>query len=376
MAKSKGGDQTEKPTAKRLRDARKEGEVSKSKELGSTVLVLFWLLMAWIITPIAAQQLSGLFELSLQAVSHVGREPLPALWQPALRTLLLVCLPPMCAAAAVGTLAEFLQVGGMFVPKRVAPKMDRLNPVENVGKMFSQESLIELVKSVFKTAALVAIFILVLLRMLPEVLRLPLGLPGDLGRAHWRVMMWVGVWAVFVFSFLSALDLAYQRFAFTKNLRMSRRDIRQEVKDSEGDPMVKSRRKQLHQEWAQQNMLEAVRKSSAVVVNPEHIAVAIRYEQGQTELPVVTAKGEDYEAQLIREAAEKAGVPVMRNVELARGLHEKVNLEEYISSDFFEAVAELLRWAETLRLERLGLAPAGSASAREYGRAEPPLGTP
>jgi len=164
--------------------------------------------------------------------------------------------------------------------------------------------------------------------------------------------MWVGVWTVAVFAAISCVDAVYQRFVFTKRLRMSRRDIRREMRDTEGDPFVKGRRKQLHQEWAQQNMLEAVRRSSAVVVNPEHIAVAILYEPGTTELPIVSAKGEDYTAQLIREAAEEAGVPIMRNVELARGLHASVGLDEYVKAEFFQAVAELLRWAESVRRAR------------------------
>jgi type III secretion protein U len=133
---------------------------------------------------------------------------------------------------------------------------------------------------------------------------------------------------------------------------MSRREIRQEHRDTEGDPHIKNRRRQVHQDWARQNMLEAVRKSSAVVVNPEHIAVAILYEPDSTALPVVSAKGEDYEAQLVRETAEAAGVPVMRNVELARGLHERIGVDEYVSAEFFQAIAELLRWAESVRRQR------------------------
>jgi type III secretion protein U len=245
-------------------------------------------------------------------------------------------------------LTEFLQVGVVFAPKRVTPKMDHLNPAEGIKRMFSRDNLVELVKSVFKTAALIGIFAVVLLRLLPEVIRLPLGSPRDVAAAHWHVLMWVGIWTICVFVAVSALDTMYQQFSFTKRHMMSRRDIKQEVKESEGDPMIKQRRSQLHQEWAQQNMLEAVRKSNAVVVNPEHIAVAILYEPGSTELPVVSAKGEDYEAQLIREAAEQAGVPIMRNVELARGLHENVGLDQYISPEFFQAVAELLRWAESM----------------------------
>jgi type III secretion protein U len=349
MAKEKSGEQTEKPTPKRLRDARKDGDIAKSRELTSTALVLCWLLLAWLGAPLVARHLLELFQGSLDAVERADHGPMPPLWLPALETLFLVSLSLLLAAAFIGLLVEFLQVGALFAPKRVTPQAERLNPAEGIKRMFSQDNLIEVVKSVFKTTALGVIFILVLWRVLPDFLRLPLGQPRDLGAAHWHGLMWLGIWTVCVFSLLAVLDAGYQRYAFVKKMRMSRRDIRQEMRDSEGDPFVKGRRRQLHQEWAQRNMLEAVRKSSAVVVNPEHIAVAILYEPGTTELPVVSAKGEDYEAQLIREAAEQAGVPIMRNVELARGLHENVGLDEYISAEFFQAVAELLRWAQTIR---------------------------
>ena len=150
------------------------------------------------------------------------------------------------------------------------------------------------------------------------------------------------------------LDAIYQRHAYLKDMKMSRRDIRQETKSNEGDPQIKGRRRQLHREWAQQNMLQAVRRSSAVVTNPTHIAVALHYEPEETELPVVTAKGEGAEAQLIREAAEEAGVPVMENVALARGLYEKIAVDGYITSEFFEAAAHVLRWAASINAEREG----------------------
>jgi len=266
----------------------------------------------------------------------------------AVKTLLIVTLPVMFAAASIGMLTEFLQVGAVFALKRAAPKMDRLNPAEGVKRMFSRDNLVELLKSVFKTAALIAIFSVVLLRLMPEVMRLPFGSPRDVMAAHWHVLMWMGIWTICAFVLLSALDTMYQRFSFTKRLMMSRRDIRQEVKESEGDPMIKDRRRRAHREWNQQNMREAVRKSNAVVVNPEHIAVAILYEPGTTELPIVSAKGEDEDAEVIREAAAEFGVPIMQNVELARGLHENVGQDQYITPEFFQAVAELLRWAESL----------------------------
>ena len=352
MAKQKSADQTEKPTPKRLKDARKDGDVAKSKELTATAGVLCWFLLSWLALGYAWQRLAALITQVLAAVGDVGHGPLPALWIPAVRTLVLVCTPLLLAAAATGLVVEFLQVGGIFAPKRVTPNTGRLNPVEGLNRMFSQDNLVEVLKSILKTTALVVIFVLVLLRLLPEILRLPLGRPEDMSAAHWHALLWMGVWTVGVFFLLAAGDVAYQRYAFTRKMRMSRRDIRQEFRDTEGDPYIKGRRKQLHQDWAQQNMLEAVRKSSAVVVNPEHIAVAILYEPGTTALPIVSAKGEDYEAQLIREAAEEAGVPIMRNVELARGLHENVAVDEYVTAEFFQAIAELLRWAESVRVRR------------------------
>ena len=133
---------------------------------------------------------------------------------------------------------------------------------------------------------------------------------------------------------------------------MSRRDIRQEVKENEGDPYVKQRRRQLHQEWAQQNMLSAVRKSNVVVTNPTHIAIALQYEPGETDLPVVVAKGEGAFAELIKKTAEEEGIPILQNVPLARGLNEHVQIDDYIGNEFFDAVAEVLHWAENVRRER------------------------
>jgi type III secretion protein U len=353
--KNDSGDRTEKPTAKRLKDARKEGDVHKSKELTSTVLVLIWLVMVWLLTPVYYGRLEGLFTQSFALMQDARPGVVGGFLVTSVETLMILCVPVMMGAALLGMFVEYLQVGPVFAPKKVKPDAARLNPAEGVKKMFSQENLVEVLKSVFKTAALTAIFVLVLFSLLADYVKLPLGEPGNIATAHWAGMLRIGIWTVFVFFFVSALDAFYQRYAFVKRLRMSRRDIRQELKENEGDPYIKSRRRQLHQEWAQQNMLQSVRQSSVVVTNPTHIAVALMYEPGETDLPVVTAKGEDHEADLIRKAAEEAGVPIMRNVALARGLNEKIEIDDYISSEFFQAVAEVLRWAEEMRRARDGL---------------------
>lgn len=350
------GDRTEKPTAKRLRDARKDGDVHKSRELTSTVLVLGWFAMVWMAMDMAIRRLSELVDAATSAINQPFDVVVPQMGRLSLETLLWLSVPFLGAAIVLAVMTDFLQVGAVFAPKRIKPDVSRLNPVEGIKKLFSQENLIEVIKAAVKSAALIAICVFVLFALLPQYIKLPFAQHvGVIGHAFWVGMVRIGVWVIFVFFFVSVLDAFYQRFAFMKRLRMSRRDIRQELKENEGDPHVKGRRRQLHQEWAQQNMLAGVRKSSVVVVNPTHLAIALLYEAGATELPVIVAKGEDYEAALIRKAAEEAGVPIMRNVELAHGMYERVEVGDYLPSDFFEAVAELLHWAESVRRERDGL---------------------
>jgi len=353
MAQKKEADQTQKPTPKRLRDARKEGDVAKSRDLTSTVLTLVWLGLMWMLMPWFAGQLIGLFDTTFRAVADPAQVSVSMLTGLALQVFLWLTIPLLGAAVLIGLLVEFLQAGPLFVPKRVQPKMSHLDPVEGVKRMFSMESLVELLKSVFKTAALIGILLWVLARLLDDYLELPYGNVTDVGTAMWSAIRWTGIWVVCVFAFVSVLDIVYQRQLFIRNLLMSRRDIRQESKDTEGDPLIKGKRRQLHQEWSQQNTLAAVRQASVVVTNPTHVAVALRYVPGETDLPVVTAKGEDYEAQLIREAAREAGVPIMENVPLARALNDQLSIDDYITPEFFEAVAEVLRWAGNLRDARL-----------------------
>lgn len=350
--KDQGADKTEKPTPKKIRDARKEGNVSKSKDLTSTVLTIGWLAAGAMLMDGMLTRMVALFEQSLRAIQLPFRQALLETAAIAFQTLLWMILPLLGMALLLGVAVEFLQVGPIATMKKLTPTMDKMNPVEGIKKMFSMDNLVELVKSIVKSAALIGIGWYVLWKMMPDLLLLPLGPPSQMGGAIWHALVRIGVWTVAVFFFVSALDVWYQKFSYTKQLRMSRRDIKQEVKENEGDPYIKSRRRQLHQEWAQQNMLSAVRGSNVVVTNPTHIAVALRYELGDTDLPVVVAKGEGDLAEQIRQAAEEAGVPILQNIPLARGLNEKVALDDYVDSEFFDAVAEVLFWAEGVRREQ------------------------
>ncbi len=348
------GDRTEKPTPKRLRDARKDGDVAKSKELTSTALVLLWLVMIMLAMPLIEGQLAAVFDTAIAVMNQPFDAALKRVGVTAIEALLWLSVPFLLIAFVVGVIVEFLQVGPVFALKKLKPDGNKMNPVEGVKKMFSQDNWVELIKAVVKTGLLVGLFLWVLLSLIGQFVKLPYATAAAMGHAHWVAVDWLAAGVLFVFFLVSVLDVFYQRYSFTKKMRMSKRDIKQETKENEGDPMIKGQRRQLHQEWAQQNTLAGVRKASVVVTNPTHLAIAIRYDIDEDELPMIVAKGEDHEAALIRQTAEEAGVPIMRNVTLARGLYERVEVDDLLPSDFFEAVAELLHWAESVRAARDG----------------------
>jgi type III secretion protein U len=351
-AKDQGADRTEQPTPKRLRDARKEGQVHRSKELTSTALLLLALFALYALAGPFAREVVVLTD----SIFSRSAEPFDAIWPKLLQQsawlIFLASTIALALPAAIAAVVEFLQVGPVLAFKRVKPDLSHVNPAEGLKRIFSMDNLVALTMALVKTVLLVAIAWFVILELLADWTPLPYGQAGDLVAAFWQGAKLIGIWVIVVFFFVSAFDAWYQRFSFIKQLRMSRRDIRQEVKENEGDPLIKSKRRELHQEWARQNQLFSVRQASVVVTNPTHVAVALLYEPGTTELPVVTAKGEDFDAEEIKRVAREAGVPIMENVDLARGLAEQVEVHGYVPEQFFQAVAEVLRWAESVREQR------------------------
>lgn len=345
----KSGDQTEKPTEKKIRDSRKEGNVSRSEDLTKTSLILLWLGLFFMLGGYMFERLKAIM---LGNFSLVADPTLPAAFEALRETfvLFLMILAPFIAATVfVAILVDFLQVGPLLAFKKVQPKASNLDPVEGFKKKFNAKSLVEVLKSVAKTAAIIAVIVIVLFAFMNDNSRLPYGEAGSVLEAYWNAIKWIFLVLLMIFFFVAALDVVYQQQAYIKDLMMSRRDIREEQKQTQGDPQVKQQRQDLHKEWSQENMLSSVRQSNVVVTNPTHLAVAIHYDPEETDLPVVTAKGEDYEARLIREEAERNGIPVMQDVPLARGLYEDIELEDHISPEFFQAVAQVLQWAEAVR---------------------------
>jgi type III secretion protein U len=361
--KNDGGDKTEKPTPKRLADARKKGEVAKSRDVTATVTLFVWLIVLIFGAGFAGTRLAGLFEQSFALVEQ--KTPFVSaaglLGHAAFNLLLLLTAITLIPAAITGTLTEFLQAGGVFAFEKVKPTLDKMNPAEGFKRMFSLDNVIELLKTLAKATLIVFVSWLVVRGSLAEIIEKtgPLLQPTaatDGRSAAAGVLTVTGellrstlLWTFGVFVVVAVLDMAWQRHSYLKKMRMSHRDIRDEHKENEGDPLVKANRRQMHEEWANQNAVAAARGPNVLVVNPTHIAIAIDYDAETCPVPIMTAKGEGPLAQAMREAAEAAGVPIVRYVEVARSLFQHGIVDEVIPRDMFDAIAQIILWARKVR---------------------------
>jgi type III secretion protein U len=337
---------TEQPTRKRLRDLRKKGQVAKSRDIPATAVMLAAVVYLMISGP---SLLDGINEIlgraagmdfkTLDDIGSMSRSI-----KAAVVDAVLLVLPMVLVLIAVSALSAFLQVGSSFSMDPATPQLSRINPFEGFKRVFSMASVIELLKLLVKTAVLTMIVWFIVRRSLPLLLSSRWTQFGSILPLAFHVLSGLLWWALTCFIAIAGFDLWFQNWNFQRQNRMTREDVKKENKEVEGDPHIKNRRRQLHREVNTANMLESVRKASVVVVNPTHIAIALYYEAGETDLPVVVAKGEGFLAREIRRIAEEERIPILRSVDLARRLQEGAPLDQYIPEEFIEPVAAVLRW--------------------------------
>jgi type III secretion YscU/HrpY family protein len=355
--KNDGGDKTEKPTQKRLDDARKKGDVAKSKDVTSALGLVMWLALGALVIGFASHRLGMLVD---NLLTTIGQGWMTTGFAGAARsigaqaaelalTLVAMLLIPV---AAVGLLSDFLQAGPVLTFEKLKPKLDKMNPVEGIKRMFSMDNAIELIKSIAKAALMFLLGWLLIQSALPQIVGLARSpdLPTQaVGSLLWSLTLKLLIWTVAAFAGVALLDVVYQRYSFTKKMRMSMRDIKQEMKESEGDPYIKGKRRQMAQEWSQSNATQAARNANVLVVNPTHIAIAIDYDRELSPVPTIAAKGEDHVALAMRQAAEEAGVPIVRNIPLARDMLVRAEIGEIVPADLFDIIAEVILWAREVR---------------------------
>jgi len=335
---------TEEPTQKRLQDAREKGQVANSREINN----FFILGTATLVFLAAAPALTGHLARSLTPfLERAGTLPADpqALADSLLRALLdagLFLSVPLgvMVVAAIGASAVQNTIVVSVEPLR--PKLDKISPVAGIKRLFSLKSLVEFLKNLFKITAAGAIAGAVLWpERLPVIVsgRLPLSVAGGyLG----DLLLWLLAALSMATALLAGFDLAYQRFDHRQRMRMSRRDIEDEQKQTEGDPKIKQRLRAIRLERSRRRMMAEVPKATVIITNPTHFAVALRYDRDSMPAPEVVAKGVDHLALKIREIAKAHHVPIVENPPLARALHQSVELGQFIPEQHFKAVAEVI----------------------------------
>ena len=350
-------EKTEQPTAKKLRDARKKGQVAKSREIPSAAVLLGIFMTLWLFWGFYLTHFESLVLLPTRFYEQPFPRALKNVLHGILKEIAVLSLPTLSVAVILGVLGNFFQIGFLFAPESIKPEMKKLNPIEGLKKIFSLHNLIELLKSGIKITFLGMLLYLVIRQSVDPLLKIPfLGLPG-VSFILAEVLKKMAVYTGAAFLIVAAVDYYLQQFQHTKKLKMTKDEVKREYKEMEGDPIIKGKRKQLHQEMAMHNAAEKARKSTVVITNPIHFAVAVYYDAEEGNLPVVVAKGENRLARRIVEIAREEGIPVMQNVPLARALYRRVEPDQYIPSELIAPVAEVLRWVAQWRKNPHGPEP-------------------
>ncbi len=339
-----GEDKTEKATPKKRRDQRKEGNVLQSKEVVTAVSVLGIFTIVRILAGFLMKNLlsytARVYEQS--AVFEVSADNLPRLLVDMI-TVVVIVVGPVCAAAMLlGIIPTIAQTRGLFTMKAMKPKFSRLNPLEGVKRMFSMQSLAGIVKGLIEVIAIGVLVFDEIRDRMPRILSLmDAGLMQGIAYAALSIYDLVMTICI-VLVFVAAADYLFQWWQFEKKMKMSKQEVKDEFKQMEGDPQIKSKIKQRQQEMARNRMMQEVPTADVVIRNPTHYAVALRYDQDKNRAPQVIAKGKDYLALKIVQIAEANNVYCMENPPLARALYAQVDLGREIPYELYDAVAEVL----------------------------------
>jgi type III secretion protein U len=345
-------EKTEKATPKKLRDARKKGQVAKSQDFPAAftfiVAIGLTLGLATNIYRYLATYILMCFKLipEVSLINQIG-----PIFTQTMSTIIQATLPIAGITALAGVLVSFLVTGPVFSMEVFKPNFKKFNPVENIKQKFKFKTLFEILKSMFKIGGAAILIYTVVDTSLPDLVQtagLPVLSSALLFNAFLtKVVIRVGIF----FIAIAIFDLIYQKKTFAKEMKMEKFEVKQEYKDTEGSPEIKGKRRQIAQEIAYEEGPSAVKRAKAVVTNPTHFAVAIGYEPEKYPAPFILAKGMDRIAEAIIREADKYNVPIMRNVALARELYENGKIYEYIPPETYDAVAEILRLISSIESE-------------------------
>lgn len=344
MADESLGDKTELPTQRRLEEAREHGQVPRSADL-TAALVLLAGVGALILTGgQLIQAMAGMLREMLQfgdvhvkPVDEMATETIAAG-----KALALAMAPLMGALVAAAIAGNMIQSGPVMSGHPLMPTLDKLDPLKGFARIFSKRSLMRLVSSVAKLTAIVWVSYVVIAGDCRRIVALSGMSVEEIAAGSADIVLGLGLKLAAIFIVLAIFDYMYQRWQFTQDLMMTKQEIREEMKRMEGDPMIREHRRHMQRQMAMHRMAAEVPKADAVITNPTHFAIAIRYDADTMAAPRVVAKGADLLAKRIREIALEHGVPIVEKPALARALYRAVEVGQEVPMEFYKSVAEVL----------------------------------
>ena len=352
MPESAGQERTEKATVKKRADARRKGQVAQSREVSSvmilmTSLVILYFAGSWMFWNLS-ELVSGIYQnigiLRFKDVNDASVFSLEILY-----LFLRILLPFLLPIAIVGIIANVMQVGFQISSEAMALKLVKLNPISGMKRLASLKSLVELVKSMIKILFIGSIAYLLVKSDLQEFPSLVQQEVGQILVFIARISLKISFFVCLVMIILAVLDFIYQRWQYEQDLKMTKQEVKDERKQSYGDPQVKSRIRSVQMEMARRRMMEAVPQADVVITNPTHLAIALKFDAEEMIAPKVLAKGSGHVAQRIRQIAINKQIPLVEEKPLAQALYKMVEIGDYIPAELYRAVAEVLAYVYRLK---------------------------
>ncbi len=338
-------EKTEEPTPKKIEDARKEGNVPKSQDTSGVITLFVAILSLLMLFPYMAEHLVTLFKYYFSIIGRtIDKASLIDIAVVTMKEFLLIIMPIAVVVAIAGVVAGLAQFGFLFTTKAIMPDFKKIDPIKGIKNLFSMKKLIEGVKITFKshvTLGVGFIFFFFFIKELPTVAMFSLADQLDWLVEKMIIIAFVMLLIIFVFALI---DIVIVRKQYFDGLKMSKQEIKDEMKNMEGDPLIKSKIRQIQMQASRKRMMAEVPNADVIVTNPTHYAVAIKYDEENAHAPIVVAKGIDNLAQQIKKIAREENVHIVQNPPLARSLYNEVELDKAIPEALFGAVAEVLAY--------------------------------
>jgi len=336
-------EKTEQPTERRIEESRKKGQIAQSREIPSSLIILFLSIFIYFTV---SKGFDEIFRLYVSYIKNLETEVDFNYIKPILLHGLYgwakITLPVFLLLILISIFGHVIQRGFFLSFEVIVPRFDNINPVNGIKRLFTKRSLAELLKSILKIFIIVYIAYTFIMKEMPAIFSLPQKETGFIieyiGKGVFRLSLHIGI----AFLFLAFLDFLFQKWQYIKDLMMTKEELKEEMKEREGNPLVKARIRSIQRELARRRMIEDVKTADVVVTNPDTFAIALKYIAHEMSAPRVVARGAGFIANKIKEVARRAGVPLVENRLLARTLFYSVKVGDYIPEKFYMVVAEVL----------------------------------